>query len=71
MRTMDLRIEENHSISWYKNMANEYLQKIGREVNGECTMSDTQFKAVSYATNSNEKQLNMTINYNRQVIEII
>jgi len=71
MKIVDTRINNNHSMKWYNELANEYLQKMGREVNGGCEMSGTEFRTGSYAKDRNEKQLTVIINYKEQTIEII
>ncbi|MBO8460163.1 MAG: hypothetical protein IAA73_07525 [Bacteroidetes bacterium] len=71
MKKKDFRINDMLSAGKYVDIANEYLHKMGREVNGGYEMSATEFKTKSYRRNHTEKQLDVTINYKEQTIEIV
>lgn len=71
MKAKDSRINNMLSAGTYLSIANEYLSQMNRTVNGGWEMSADEFKTVSYRKNYTEKQLNVTINYNEQTIEIV
>lgn len=71
MKAIDLRINDLLSAKEYIEIADEYLGELGRKSNGGYMMSGTEFRAVSYPWDRNEKKLEVTINYREQSIEII
>lgn len=66
----DLRINDHLSMGSYTEIVNQYLHSLGRKPCSGCTMTATEFKTTCYAKNHTENQLNITINYKAQTIEI-
>lgn len=67
----DNRISRDLCVYQFNDIANEYLQReFGREVNGGCSMTWTEFETQSYAKDRTEKQINVVIDYLKQTITL-
>lgn len=71
MKFVDSRINNQLAAWQYKEIINEYLIKMGKKECSGFSMSYVEFQTSSYARNRSEKQVNVTINYKDQTIELI
>lgn len=67
----DSRISRDLCIMQFNEIANEYLlREFGREVDGVCRMTWTEFETQSYAKDRTEVQINVVINYDKKTITL-
>lgn len=66
----DPRISINVSYAGFTELANEYLAKYGRKATGGGTMTYYTFKITSYRTKDHNTQIDVTIDYRNQTIEL-